>query len=117
MAGQETWAGEAARLAQGSCRNRNRNAGIREIAITARRIGDAQVQLDLLDQIAADQRIGLVTADGAYDTRACHTAIAARAAAAVIPPHKNGKRWKEQTAGAAVRNDALRSCQRLGRAN
>ena len=33
-----------------------------------------------------------------------------------LPPRKNGKPWKEQTAGAAVRNDALRSCRRLGRA-
>jgi hypothetical protein len=47
--------------------------------------------------------------DGAYHARACHAAIAARGAAAVIPPGKNGKQWKERTAGADVRNDALRS--------
>ena len=35
---------------------------------------------------------------------------------ALTPPRKNGKPWKEQTPGAAVRNDALRSCRRLGRA-
>ncbi len=58
----------------------------------------------------------MVTADGAYDTRACHAAIAARGAAAVIPPRKNGTPWKDHTAGAAVRSDALRSCRRLGRA-
>ena len=28
---------------------------------------------------------------------------------------KNGKPWKDHTAGAAVRNDALRSCRRLDR--
>jgi hypothetical protein len=49
-------------------------------------------------------------------TRACHAAIAARGAAAAIPPRKNGKPWKELTAGATARNDALRSCRRLGRA-
>lgn len=89
---------------------------IRAIEVTSSRVGDAPILPDLLDQIPGDQPIGLVTADGAYDTRACHEAIAARGAAAVIPPRKNGKPWKEQTAGAAVRNDALRSCRRLGRA-
>jgi hypothetical protein len=89
---------------------------IRAIEVTGSRVGDAPILPDLLDQIPGDQPLGLVTADGAYDTRACHAAIAARGAAAVIPPRKNGKAWKEQTAGAAVRNDALRSCRRLGRA-
>ena len=32
-----------------------------------------------------------VTADGAFDTRKCHDAIAARGAAAIIPPRKNAK--------------------------
>ena len=35
---------------------------------------------ELLDQIRIDQPIGKVTADGAYDTRGCHAAIAARGA-------------------------------------
>jgi hypothetical protein len=89
---------------------------IRAIEVTGSRVGDAPVLPDLLDQIPADQRLGIVTADGAYDTRACHSAIAARGAAAVIPPRRNGKPWKEPTAGAAVRNEALRRCRRLGRA-
>ncbi|GHG96031.1 transposase [Pseudodonghicola xiamenensis] len=41
---------------------------------------------DLLGQIPADEQIGSVTADGAYDTRKCHDAIADRGADAVIPP-------------------------------
>ena len=89
---------------------------IRAIEITGSRVGDAPVLPDLLDQIPADQPLGMVTADGAYDTRACHAAIAARGAAAVIPPRRNGKLWKEPTPGAMVRNEALRSCRRLGRA-
>ena len=89
---------------------------IRAIEITGSRVGDAPVLPDLLNQIPEDQPIDRVTADGAYDTRACHAAIAARGAAAVIPPRKNGKPWKEPTAGAMVRNDALRSCRRFGRA-
>jgi hypothetical protein len=65
---------------------------------------------------SGDQPLGMVTAEGAHDTRAGHAAIAARGAAAVIPPRKNGKPRKEHTAAAAVRNAALRSRRRLGRA-
>lgn len=49
---------------------------------------------DLLNQIPADGTISSVTADGAYDTRKCHDAIADRGAHAVIPPRKNAKPWK-----------------------
>jgi len=38
---------------------------------------------DLLNQIPADHDLGSVTADGAYDTRKCHDAIAARNAHAL----------------------------------
>lgn len=38
----------------------------------------------LLEQILPDEAIGTVTADGAYDTRACYTAIAARQATALV---------------------------------
>jgi hypothetical protein len=56
---------------------------------------------ELLDQIPPDQEIASVTADGAFDTRKCHDAIAARGAAAFghalepvagtpsLPPRKN----------------------------
>jgi hypothetical protein len=101
---------------------------IRAIEITGSRIGDAPMLPELLDQIPDDRPLGIVTADGADDTRACHAAIAARGAAAFghalepvavmpsLPPRRNGKPWKELTAGATVRNDALRGCRRLGRA-
>ena len=52
---------------------------------------------DLLNQIPPGEEIGRFTADGAYDTRRCHDAIAARNAHAVIPPHKNAKLWKPDT--------------------
>jgi hypothetical protein len=42
-----------------------------------------------LDQFPPEQQIASVTADGAFDTRKCHKAIAARGAAAIIPPRKN----------------------------
>ena len=71
---------------------------------------------ELLSQIPPDQEIASVTADGAYDTRKCHDAIAERGAHAVIPPRKNAKPWKTETAGAAARNEALRASKYLGRA-
>lgn len=58
--------------------------------------------------------ISRVIADGAYDTRKCHEAIAARNAAAVILPRKNAKPWKPTSPGAVARNGALRASKYLG---
>ena len=71
---------------------------------------------ELLEQIPPDEEIGAVSADGAYDTRKCHDAIAARNAQAVIPPRKNAKLWKPDTPGARARNETVRSSRYLGRA-
>ena len=102
---------------------------MRAVEVTGSRVGDAPMLPALLDQIPEDQSIDAVTApsrrmqafacrstDGAFDTRACHATNAARGAQAVIPPRKNGKPWKEDTAGAHVRNEALRASRRFGRA-
>lgn len=88
---------------------------VRAVEVTGSNIGDAPILPELLDQIAADEQIGSVTADGAYDTRKCHEAIAARGAAAVIPPRKNAKPWKPTSPGAVARNEALRTSKYLGR--
>jgi len=89
---------------------------VRAVEVTGSHIGDASVLPDLLSQISAGEEIGSVTADGAYDTRKCHDAIADRGAHAVIPPRKNAKPWKAVTAGAVARNEALRAAKYLGRA-
>lgn len=89
---------------------------VRAIEVTTSDIGDAPMLPELLDQIAAHNEAASVTADGAYDTRKCHDAIAQRGTAAVIPPRRNAQPWKETTAGAAARNEALRASRRLGRA-
>ena len=39
------------------------------------RIGDGPMLPDLLAQIPAEEPIGLVTADGAYDIRSCHAVL------------------------------------------
>ena len=69
---------------------------------------------ELLVQIPVGEAIASVSGDGAYDTRACHAAINARNAQAVIPPRSNGKPWKATEHGASARNEALRACRRLG---
>jgi hypothetical protein len=50
------------------------------------------------------QAIASVTANGVFDTRKCHDAIAARGAAAVTPPRRNNKAWRPDTAAAVERN-------------
>ncbi|WP_367646814.1 transposase [Ruegeria arenilitoris] len=59
---------------------------VRAVEITGSNIGDSPIIPELLDQIGTDQDIASVTADGAYDTRKSHEAIAARNADTVIPP-------------------------------
>jgi transposase len=88
---------------------------IRAAEFTTSDVGDAPMRPELLKQIPPDQEIASVTADGAYDTRACHAAIAERGPATVIPPRKNAKPWKPDTAGAIARNETLRTSRRLGR--
>ena len=73
---------------------------VRAVEVTSSDVGDAPMLPELLSQIPPDQEIASVTADGAYDTRKCHDAIAERGAVAVIPPRKNAKPWKTVTAGA-----------------
>jgi hypothetical protein len=88
---------------------------IRAIEVTDNSVGDAPMLPELMAQIPAAEPVASVSADGAYDTRACHEAIAQRGAAAIIPPRKNAQRWKSQSAGATVRNEAVLACKRLGR--
>lgn len=71
---------------------------------------------DLLAQIPAEEPIGRVTTDGIYDTKVCHTAIAARGADAIIP-RRNARDWNGHDPGLLARNEALRACKRFGRAN
>ena len=88
---------------------------VRGVEITSSNVGDAPMPPDLLGQISADEPIASVTADGAYDTRACYDAIAGRGAEAIVPPRRNAKPWKRDSPGAGARNEALRAIKRLGR--
>ncbi len=89
---------------------------VRAVEVTTSNAGDAPMLPELLDQIPADHAIRSVTADGAYDTRRCHDAIAARNAHAVVPPRKNAKPWNPTSAGAIALNEAVNASRYLGRA-
>jgi hypothetical protein len=89
---------------------------IRAVEFTPSREGDSPVLPDLLDQIPRNEQIGTVTADGAFDTRRCHTAIIDRGATAIIPIRKNGRPWKEDGPAARARNETLRATRHFGRA-
>ncbi len=82
---------------------------IRAVEFTPGRDGDSPVLPDLLEQIPEDEDIGTVTADGAYDTRRCHTAILKRDAIPIIPIRKNGRLWKEDCPAAITRNETLQA--------
>ncbi len=88
---------------------------IRAAGFTTGDVGDAPMLPELPDQIPPDQEIGSVTADGAFDTRKCHGAIAARGATAIIPPRKNARPRKPDTPGPIARNEALRASRCFGR--
>ena len=73
---------------------------IRAIEVTDNSVGDAP----MLGQILTDEPVASISADGAYDAKACHAAKAQWGAQAVIPPCKNAKAWKHKSEGVRVRN-------------
>jgi hypothetical protein len=91
--------------------------------------GDSPMLPELLAQFPPDPPIGTVTADGAYDTRTCHSAIAERGATAFVgapiprigswpsslPIRKNGRPWKEDCSAAKAGNELLRGTRHFGR--
>ena len=89
---------------------------IRAVKFTPSREGDSPVLPELLDQVPKDEPIGTVTADGAYDTRRCHAAIAGRGAVPIIPIRRNGRPWREDGPAAVARNETLRATRHYGRA-
>jgi hypothetical protein len=84
-------------------------------ANTTHRHGDSEMVPGLLAQIPEGEPIGVIGGDGAYNTRGVYEASAAREAALVVPPRRNGRPWKAQTTGAAERNETLRAIRHLGR--
>lgn len=88
---------------------------IRALEVTSNSVGDAPVLPCSLAQIPVTEPIASVSGEGAYDTKDCHAAIADREAVALVPTCRNGKPWKEATAGAQARKETLRATRCLGR--
>lgn len=107
---------ETPRVARGSPRYRRKDTGNPGSRVRQQRHWRCALAARTAESDPAEQEIGSVTADGAYDTRKCHDAIADRGANAVVPPRRNAKPWKPDTAGAIARNEALRASKYLGRA-
>lgn len=84
-------------------------------AVTTNDLSDGQRLPELLDQI--DAVVGQVSADGAYDTRACYAAIIARTAKAAIPPRRGARIWQHGNAHGPplARDENLRCIRRMGR--
>jgi len=89
---------------------------IRAVEFTPSSDGDSPILPELLEQIPESEEIGTVTADGAYDTRRCHTAILDRQATPIPPIRKNGRPWKANCPAAIARNETLRATRPYGRA-
>lgn len=85
---------------------------VRAAEITAGNVGDASVLPEMLAQIPSDRNIGSVTVDGAYGTRKCDDAIAARVAQPVISPRKNAQPRKSASPRGGVSPGTKRSTHR-----
>lgn len=88
---------------------------VRAVLMTHQDVADGDVLAELLDQIPDDEQLDVIGGDGAYDTKPCHAAIAARGATPSIPPREGAAHWPANTAGATWRNDAVDAIARLGR--
>ena len=88
---------------------------VRAALMTHQDVDDASVLPGLLGQIPADEPIETIGGDGAYDTKRCHAAIAARGATPSIPPREGAKPWLERSPGASWRNEAIGDIAQNGR--
>jgi hypothetical protein len=89
---------------------------IRAVEFTPSSHGDSPVLPERLARIPDGEKIGTVTADGACDTRRCHTDIIDRQTTEIMPIRKNGQPWNEDRPAAIARNETLRATRHHGRA-
>ncbi len=88
---------------------------VRAVEVTDHRHDDGEIVPGLLAQLPEAERIEVISGDGAYDTRGVYKASVTRQADLVVPPRRNGKRWKVRTTGATAHNETLRTTRHLGR--
>lgn len=85
------------------------------VTLTENNKSDSQILPELLKQLPNDIALEAVYGDGAYDTKACRSAIASKDADAIIPPRKNAQDWKPLTTHAIDRNNLLSLVKKVGR--
>ncbi|MEX3592920.1 MAG: IS5 family transposase, partial [Burkholderia sp.] len=83
--------------------------------MTNQNVADGDALAKLLDQIPREEQIDVIGGDGAYDTKPCHVAIAARSAIPSIPPREGAVHWLADMPGAVRRNGAVDAIARDGR--
>ncbi|XDJ35121.1 MAG: IS5 family transposase [Burkholderia sp.] len=94
----------------------NANTGqVHAALMTNQNVADGDALAKLLDQIPREEQIDVIGGDGAYDTKPCHAAIAARSAIPSIPPREGAAHWPADMPGAAWRNGAVDAIARDGR--
>ncbi|XDJ35223.1 MAG: IS5 family transposase [Burkholderia sp.] len=94
----------------------NANTGqVHAALMTNQNVADGDALAKLLDQIPREKQIDVIGGDGAYDTKPCHAAIAARSAIPSIPPREGAVHWPADMPGAAWRNGAVDAIARDGR--
>ncbi|MEX3592002.1 MAG: IS5 family transposase [Burkholderia sp.] len=86
----------------------NTNMGqVHAALMTNQNVADGDALAKLLDQIPREEQIDVIGGDGAYDTKPCHAAIAARSAISSIPPREGAAHGLADMPGAAWRNGAV----------
>ncbi|KAF1016698.1 MAG: IS5 family transposase [Burkholderia sp.] len=93
----------------------NVNTGqVHAALMTNQNVADGDALAKLLDQIPREEQIDVIDRDGAYDTKPCHAAIAARSAIPSIPPRAGAAHLPADMPGAAWRNGAVDAIARDG---
>jgi hypothetical protein len=67
------------------------NHEVRAVEMMDHRHDGGEVVPGLLAQLPKDERVAVISGDGAHDTRGVYEAFAIRQAALLVPPRRNGK--------------------------
>jgi hypothetical protein len=113
--GEEARGRQAPGLAQGAPRDRRRQPRGQGRGDEGSPAWRGRDRARLAGAVAGRERIGVLSGEGAYDTRGVDEASAAREAALVVPPRRNSRPWKDHITGASERNESLRATRHLGR--
>jgi hypothetical protein len=87
-------------------------------AVTTNAVADGEMLAPLMEELPPDIKVAQVSADGAYDTRACYETLTRRCVPVIaIPPHRNARIFCHGNAHAPPhpRDENLRRIREIGR--